>query len=251
MDLLRLRQECRRGLPNARIRARVWPLVLGINGVQLEKDVREYTKFVVTHNDAVRTEHEWTEAHRAYLVTLRAWEGRKHASKAAHEEFEKQRTSWDSFDDAGDRADESTAPPAFTEPAPIAPASPQYPTHYWDQITKDVDRSLWKQCPDETDRNSKRAMLHRMISAVLIMVKDDEGKPLHYFQGYHDLAGVCLLTCGEQIGYSVLKRLSTTYLRYVILFEHPITITGALFIVSWHFRVHYSIRCSEMCTFPI
>lgn len=195
--------------------------MLGIDGIQLGKDVREYTTFVVAHNDAVRMEHEWAEAHRVYLASLRAWEARKLASKVAHEDFAKKSASWDTVE----------APPAFTEPAPIAPAHPEYPTNYWDQITKDVDRSLWKQCPDEADRNEKRAMLHRMISAVLIKVKDDEGKQLHYFQGYHDLAGVCLLTCGEQIGYSVLKRLSTTFLRYATAFELRFTIDGSVYII--------------------
>lgn len=194
-------------------------MVLGLNGMQLEKDVKEYARFVAVHNSGIRVGREWAEEHRIFLNARRDWEGRKHASKAAHEAFSQKQSDWDSFDDAGDRKEDSTeqAPPPFTEAAPVAPAAPTYPTHYWDQITKDVDRSLWKQCPDEAVRNSNREKLHRMICAVLILVKDDEGKELHYFQGYHDLAAVCLLTCGEEIGYSVLKRLSKSYLRYALL----------------------------------
>ena len=185
----------------------------------MANDVRAYAKFIEVHNSGVRAEREWGNSHRAYLASTREWDARRLASKQAHEAFEKIQPNWDSFDEAGDRKEDEEeekkiAPPPFTEPAPKTLDPPVYPTHYWDQITKDVDRSLWKQCPDETDRNSKRVMLHRMICAVLILAKDDEDKELHYFQGYHDLAAVCLLTCGEQIGFSILKQLSKTYLRY-------------------------------------
>lgn len=130
----------------------------------------------------------------------------------------------------------SRTPPNFVyeEAPPDNPPMPTYPTQYWDQITKDIERSLWKQIEHDIPlREKKRDELHRLICAVICTVRDDENKPLHYFQGYHDIASVLLLACGEEIAFSILKRLSTSYLRCVVIsFTHEREETVVLTLLS-------------------
>lgn len=194
----------------------MWPLLLGLDTAQLKNDAKEYHKFCVTHDAALKMAEDFQRVHSKYLADRRAWESRKAEAKKAIDDFNAQADDWDALDEHGDRIEKEKTeePPApFTEREPVAPESPDFPTSYWDQISKDVDRSLWRQVSEEGERNRRRSQLHRMICAVLTQVRDDEGRELHYFQGYHDIAAVCLLTCDETIGYAILKRLSKTYLR--------------------------------------
>lgn len=85
---------------------------------------------------------------------------------------------------------------------------------YFDQIKKDIDRSLWKYC-DENNLMEMRDKLELLVVSIFINVKDEEGKSLHYYQGYHEIASVIILTCDEYEGYSILKKLSLYYLRYI------------------------------------
>lgn len=84
---------------------------------------------------------------------------------------------------------------------------------YYDQIIKDIDRSMWKFC-DENNLMEMRDKLELLIVSVLINTIDEEGKSLHYYQGYHEIASVIVLTCDEYAGYSILKKISLFYLRY-------------------------------------
>jgi len=78
----------------------------------------------------------------------------------------------------------------------------------WEQIKRDVDRSLWQVVTNDTERLTKRMELNRIINAVLC-----QERSLHYYQGYHDIAAVFLLTCGERIAYALLRRLSVSYIH--------------------------------------
>lgn len=83
----------------------------------------------------------------------------------------------------------------------------------YDQVLKDISRSLWKL--DDDIREEKRKDLEFLIMSVLMNVKDDEGDPLYYYQGYNELSSVIMLACDYDVSYSILKRLSLYYLRYL------------------------------------
>ena len=187
--------------------------------MDLEEDRKVLQKFTHAHTAGKQLTHNYEVAKQAYLEQKRGYDHRRHEALVnatkKQEEDDNETTSEAIHEE--NKNDCESEPQEFTEVAPEPPALPTFPTSYWDQISKDVDRSLWKQVPDEAERNLKRDQLHRMICAVIYTTRDDEQKPLHYFQGYHDIAAVCLLTCGETLGFSLLKRLSTSYLRYVIV----------------------------------
>lgn len=219
LDILQLREYSRLGLPDSTSRIRVWPLLLGLSSKDLANDKETYRVFTETHNQGKLLCSTFEHEKQAYLVLKRAWNDRKLEHEALCTSLEHRNLDLSASDTENDEIQENQLLEVvpFLEPAPIPPETPIYPTRFWEQITKDVDRSLWKQVPEESSRNLARDKLHRMICAVLCTAKDDEGKPLHYFQGYHDVAGVFLLTCGEELGFSLLRRLSVTYLRYEMM----------------------------------
>ena len=213
VDILRVRHLSRLGLPDTATRAIVWPLLLGLTSADLAEDKKALAAFTVKHNNAKGLSATFDAARLAFLDARREHEARKVAWIAQKREEFKNSTPTE------EPASEMSWPIpdedewVFPEPTPVHPDTPSYPTKYWDQVTKDVDRSLWKQVPDIQERTVKRDQLHRIICAVLCTTTDFEGKQLHYFQGYHDIASVCLLTCGEDVGFSLLRRLSQTYIR--------------------------------------
>jgi hypothetical protein len=75
----------------------------------------------------------------------------------------------------------------------------------YDQVEKDVDRSMYKFTRHFTDleRSYKRQQLSRLVNSCLI--HDPE---LHYFQGFHDIATVFLLELGETTALPCIYRLS-------------------------------------------
>jgi hypothetical protein len=79
---------------------------------------------------------------------------------------------------------------------------------WMDQVRKDTDRSLWGWVADAGARSSLRTQLTRVIAKVL--ERDSE---LHYFQGFHDIAAVMLLVCGERLAYETLCKLTDDRLR--------------------------------------
>lgn len=87
----------------------------------------------------------------------------------------------------------------------------QIPSSY-DQVLKDVNRSLWKFCDDDI-RDTKRKELITLIMSVLLNARDEDGNSLHYFQGFNDIASVILFSCDLTVSYSVLKRVSLYFLR--------------------------------------
>jgi hypothetical protein len=214
IDILQLRHLSRLGLPDTEMRATVWPLLVGLSNTDLEEDKKRLNDFTLRHNAAKELAQNFESARIAFLEDKRAYEARKEAWK----EEKRNEFRQPSLPDAAPSEMSWPIPDedewVFPEPPPRSPETPTYPTKYWDQVTKDVDRSLWKQVPDERERLAKRDQLHRIICAVLCTTNDDEDKQLHYFQGYHDIASVCLLTCGETTGFSLLRRLSQTYIRY-------------------------------------
>jgi hypothetical protein len=215
IDILELRRISRLGLPDNAVRVRVWPLLLGISPTDLHSDREILKAFTVVHNRAKDLANAFEEQRRQYSVTKRDYYARKEAAQEAAKERERkllEESISESETSETSQADVNEVVP-FTEQPPEAPIAPNFPTTYWDQVTKDVDRSLWKQVPEEVERLVARDKLHRMICAVICTTEDAEQKPLHYFQGYHDIASVFLLTCGEELGFSLLRRLSTSYLR--------------------------------------
>lgn len=86
----------------------------------------------------------------------------------------------------------------------------EYSNHeQYDQVEKDVDRSMWKftRNIDENERLDKRKKLSRVVNSCLL----DDPK-LHYFQGFHDVATIVLLTCGEDVALKCLSRISHNHL---------------------------------------
>jgi len=76
----------------------------------------------------------------------------------------------------------------------------------WDQVERDVERSLLKL--EKNEQLDKRKELSNVIHSVLSVHSD-----LNYYQGYHDIASVLLLVCGEQLAFVLLKKLSLYHIR--------------------------------------
>lgn len=84
---------------------------------------------------------------------------------------------------------------------------------YYDQINKDIDRSLFHfditKKYKKAKRSRKRAALHRIIHTIFTLHKD-----LHYIQGYHDVCSVFLLVCDdEKEAYLLCERISLMHIR--------------------------------------
>uniref|UniRef100_M4B6Y7 Rab-GAP TBC domain-containing protein n=1 Tax=Hyaloperonospora arabidopsidis (strain Emoy2) TaxID=559515 RepID=M4B6Y7_HYAAE len=99
------------------------------------------------------------------------------------------------------------------------------------QVEKDVERSLWHydvlQGMKESERRVKRRALTQLILHVL-----DANDELFYFQGYHDIVSVFLLTLGKSdTTLRVLQKVSETYHREPMRagLEHVMSITRLLF----------------------
>ncbi|KAN0025818.1 hypothetical protein ACTFIU_000081 [Dictyostelium citrinum] len=73
-----------------------------------------------------------------------------------------------------------------------------------DQVTKDVERSMWRFTKGNSQlRNRKKPELTRIVNAVLSIHPQ-----LYYFQGYHEIASVLLLITDESLAFAMLERLS-------------------------------------------
>ncbi|EAL65971.1 RabGAP/TBC domain-containing protein [Dictyostelium discoideum AX4] len=73
-----------------------------------------------------------------------------------------------------------------------------------DQVTKDVERSMWRFTKGNSQlRNRKKPELTRIVNAVLSIHPQ-----LYYFQGYHEIASVLLLISDESLAFAMLERLS-------------------------------------------
>ncbi|KAI9906548.1 hypothetical protein PsorP6_004258 [Peronosclerospora sorghi] len=99
------------------------------------------------------------------------------------------------------------------------------------QVEKDVARSLWHydilQGINESERRSKRRALTRIIMGVL-----NANDELFYFQGYHDIVSVFLLTLGyTKNTLQAVQNVSETYHREPMRsgFEQVMGITRLLF----------------------
>lgn len=95
----------------------------------------------------------------------------------------------------------------------------EYLTHRhgeWDQVDKDVDRSLWKLIENKHTRDLKRrdlaTLLHALLSKSALV--DEPHEQLKYYQGLHDVASVLLLECEDvPLAFALLDRLARTHLR--------------------------------------
>ncbi|TNV79466.1 hypothetical protein FGO68_gene4577 [Halteria grandinella] len=102
------------------------------------------------------------------------------------------------------------------------------------QIEKDILRSLnsFDVCQEFTKstKQLKREQLSNIITGVLVKsTRPEGGHPkcrldedlpqgnLHYFQGYHDVVSVLLLTLGENLGFYAADALSRTTIRDYML----------------------------------
>jgi hypothetical protein len=99
------------------------------------------------------------------------------------------------------------------------------------QVEKDVERSLWHydvlQGLKESERRTKRRALTKLILGVL-----DANDELFYFQGYHDIVSVFLLTMGNSSStMQAVQRVSETYQREPMRqgFEQVMATTRLLF----------------------
>ncbi|KAG6610051.1 TBC1 domain family member 20 [Phytophthora cinnamomi] len=99
------------------------------------------------------------------------------------------------------------------------------------QVEKDVERSMWHydvlQGLKESERRVKRRALTQIILGVL-----DSNDELFYFQGYHDIVSVFLLTLGNSKGaLQAVRNVSETYQREPMRsgFEQVMATTRLLF----------------------
>lgn len=99
------------------------------------------------------------------------------------------------------------------------------------QVEKDVERSLWHydvlQGIKESERRVKRRALTQLILSVL-----DANDELFYFQGYHDIVSVFLLTLGiSKSTMRAVQHVSETYQREPMRsgFEQVMATTRLLF----------------------
>lgn len=86
----------------------------------------------------------------------------------------------------------------------------------WDQVDKDVDRSLWKLIENKHTRDLKRRELATLLHALLSKsaLVDEPHEQLKYYQGLHDVASVLLLECDNvPLAFALLDRLARTHLR--------------------------------------
>jgi hypothetical protein len=86
----------------------------------------------------------------------------------------------------------------------------------WDQVDKDVDRSLWKLIENKHTRDMKRRELATLLHALLSKsaLVDEPHEQLKYYQGLHDVASVLLLECDDlPLAFALLDRLARTHLR--------------------------------------
>ena len=99
----------------------------------------------------------------------------------------------------------------------------------WDQVQRDIDRSLnnftqgkrtryryeillfCESANNISQRDAKRKELSLIINAALCRHQE-----LHYYQGYHDVGTVFLLVAGEKQGFKLLERLSMGHIRFQI-----------------------------------
>ncbi|GAM22810.1 hypothetical protein SAMD00019534_059850 [Acytostelium subglobosum LB1] len=77
-----------------------------------------------------------------------------------------------------------------------------------DQVTKDVERSMWRFTKGKSKlREKKRAELTRIINAILSLYPQ-----LHYFQGYHEIGSILLMVTNERLSFAMLERLSLNHI---------------------------------------
>ncbi|EQC36581.1 hypothetical protein, variant [Saprolegnia diclina VS20] len=85
-----------------------------------------------------------------------------------------------------------------------------------DQVQRDVDRSLnpdmWHDASTLHNRRKRRKSLYSLVHAVLCSAEADNVE-LHYYQGFHDVAAVFLLTTGVHAATPLLVRASATYFQ--------------------------------------
>ncbi|CAH1368485.1 unnamed protein product [Tenebrio molitor] len=80
----------------------------------------------------------------------------------------------------------------------------------YDQVVLDVNRSL-KRFPPGIPYKQRLALQDQLTVLILqVIIKYPH---LRYYQGYHDVAITFLLVVGEQLGFSIMERLSTDHLR--------------------------------------
>lgn len=85
------------------------------------------------------------------------------------------------------------------------------PNRFRTIISADVHRSLFHYYDEseEFEKRQQRYKLERLLNAVVNYHEED----VHYYQGFHDIASVLLLTLGEALAFRCLCKLSNVRLR--------------------------------------
>uniref|UniRef100_A0A6A7G6R8 TBC1 domain family member 20-like n=1 Tax=Hirondellea gigas TaxID=1518452 RepID=A0A6A7G6R8_9CRUS len=86
-----------------------------------------------------------------------------------------------------------------------------YEHPYWDQVKKDIDRSLnFDRARKDGDATlqASRGSLANIIHAIF-----SENPDLHYVQGFHDVCSVFFIVCGEHLGHRLSESLSKQHVR--------------------------------------
>eukprot|EP00808_Paulinella_micropora_P010622 g47207.t1 len=83
---------------------------------------------------------------------------------------------------------------------------------YWDQVRKDVPRSMHHYDVTKRYKDSQREVQRRKLQHIIDAVLSNN-PDLHYIQGYHDVCSVFLLVCGERRAFHLVQTLSKSALR--------------------------------------
>jgi hypothetical protein len=200
-DLETLRKRARYGFVNHALRRRIWPLLLGVTKEEVDELCRCSGG---AGSSAAAVDGADADAKAAKVADAKSSPAAADPAVAG----------------AASSAGASSSSPVA--PAPSAPSSASsttaYALHvvhahrYFDQIGKDIDRSMFhfdvtRRLSDRSRAAHQRA-LERLCHAVFCAHPD-----LHYIQGFHDVASVLLLVAGEPTAFLAVERMSLTHIR--------------------------------------
>ncbi|XP_049849615.1 TBC1 domain family member 20-like [Schistocerca gregaria] len=196
-NLHHIRYLCSRGLNGHAQRKRIWPLVLGLTERDLERDRRLLETESAKLDQFMREEEKGRSAgmkNRGRLNT---------PSRIVFDQDDLSMSFINVLDGKGDPEEKDEEEEGERKKLPVKD---------WNLIICDVNRSMWMFIQDEELTNRRRELCY-MLGSLFRASKDEPGPQLHYYQGLHDIASILLLTCGKDLGFSILRRLSRSYLQ--------------------------------------
>ncbi|KAL0222390.1 hypothetical protein RCL1_002244 [Eukaryota sp. TZLM3-RCL] len=98
------------------------------------------------------------------------------------------------------------------------------------QVGLDVERSLW----NFATISNPRALISRQNLGNIILATLSNDLPLHYYQGFHEVAETVLLTTNNPaLCYTIMCKISSYHLRHFLLPEFDVTIQYLSFVSNF------------------